>query len=389
MRKTSLSISSFLACSNADSKRDQLYDEVLYAATNAQVIQVAPAGDNATDTLQYPAANKGTIGVTDQVLATSNEQNLHTSSAETTPVSETPATETPATETPAADNLEVLRQMGWTEDVAAFSSKLNQKVRVALISTGIDYDNPDFKDAITDNLLGTTWHTELPGDFPRDEDGFGTRIASLLVHKRLGFARSFIDLIPIKVTSSLREPVSAGDLIRGIYLAVNKGVEVIILPHDYDGSCNPGVGHAIFKAIEKGVTFVLASGDSLKIRNKTGSGIPIVAESDYGPAQYGQTTSNPACWGRYFLGATAVAASEGFTKPLPIFSNYGDDIELSASGTGLTTIGLNNTQIINAKGSAFSAAWGAAAAALAIAHHKNQKFKYAPYYLWLSTGTVI
>jgi hypothetical protein len=74
------------------------------------------------------------------------------------------------------------------------------------------------------------------------------------------------------------------------------------------------------------------------------------------------------------------AASQGFARPLPVFSNYGPFIELSAMGVGLSTAGLNNSTV-SATGSAYSAAWGAAAAAMAISHHKGLRMSYAPWYV--------
>lgn len=279
------------------------------------------------------------------------------------------------------DNSAALAEMGWNDGVKEFADKLTAKVKVAVISTGLDYENKGFQGSVTNDLRVTDASGVGSGDFPRDADGFGTQVASLLGHESYGIARNFIELIPIKIFA---RPQESSEFLRfvvaGIAFAVNKGAEVIVLPHDFNTlGCNPVVGHAIYKAREKGAVFVIAAGDGLLNSAGTKVGYPVVAARDDGPASY-EMTSTPACWSRYFLGAMSFAASEGFAKPLPQFANYGDDIELSAIGVNLATVSLRN-RVAAARGSAFSAAWGAAAAAMAIAHHKTHQMRYGAWYI--------
>jgi hypothetical protein len=279
------------------------------------------------------------------------------------------------------DNSAALAEMGWNDGVKEFADKLTAKVKVAVISTGLDYEGSSFQGSVTKDLRVTDASGVGSGDFPRDTDGFGTQVASLLGHESYGIARNFIELIPIKVFADPSNPKNwERFVIQGIAFAVNKGAEVIVLPHDFNTlGCNPVVGHAIYKAREKGAVFAIAAGDGLLNEAKTKVGYPVVAARDDGPASY-EMTSTPACWSRYFLGAMSFAASEGFAKPLPQFANYGDDIELSAIGANLATASLRN-RVTAARGSAFSAAWGAAAAAMAIAHHKTHQLRYGAWYI--------
>ncbi len=282
------------------------------------------------------------------------------------------------------DNQQALQEMGWNDGVVEFTERLKERVKVAILSTGLEYERPEFKSSVSSNLLVTSSYVDsnnqfIRGDFPTDIDGFGTQVASLLGHEELGIARKFVELIPIKVALTPSR-LSLGDITRGIALAVNKGAEVIVLPHDFNQEgCNPVLGHAIYKAREKGVTFITGAGDGLRNGADEAVGYPVVAARDDGPAAY-ETTSNAACWSRYFLGALSFAASEGFAKPLPNSSNYGDDIEMSAMGVGIDAAGLNNVAK-KGQGTAFSAAWGAAAAAMAIAHHKTLGFRYGAWYV--------
>jgi hypothetical protein len=47
----------------ADIRNDLVFEQALFAATNAGVVMVAPAGDESSTTLRYPAATEGVIGV--------------------------------------------------------------------------------------------------------------------------------------------------------------------------------------------------------------------------------------------------------------------------------------------------------------------------------------
>jgi hypothetical protein len=346
------------------------------------------AFDQGTDIRKELANVAGVVGVyvredkSNQQTTTSSIQAFSSKEASTSSTVSTSASISTSSVT--GKNEAALGEMGWNADVKEFTGRLKDKVKVAIVSTGADYESPSLKTSIDSNLLVTSSYVDkdgnfIQGDFPSDLDGFGTQVASLLGHQSLGVAREFIEILPIKVALSARR-LGLSDLTRGISLAVNKGAEVIVLPHDFATSgCDPVLGHAIYKAREKGVVFVIAAGDGLLNSAKEKLGFPIVAARDDGPASY-EATSTPACWSRYFLGALSFAASEGFAKPLPDFSNYGDDIELSAMGVGINTVGLKDSPA-KSQGTAFSAAWGAAAAAMAIAHHKTFSFKYGAWYI--------
>ena len=100
---------------------------------------------------------------------------------------------------------------------------------------------------------------------------------------------------------------------------------------------------------------------------------PIRSRKMNGPLYYGNT-SMPACWGRYFKGAVAVASLSTSTT-LSSFSNWGvDGVEILAPGEGIKTIGLNN-QVVSEQGTSFSTPMVAAAASMIIAFHKTMQKK--------------
>lgn len=340
-----------------------------------------PQATNLLDEL-LPFKDRGLVGA--YLTLADNSSVRIASTLAPQPSSSSGVVTTQSSPSPLPANEATLSEMNYNTGVREFTSSFKTRVKLAIISTGLDYEAPAFKDSVTSNLLVTSSYRDLngdliQGDFPTDIDNFGTQVAGILSHSELGIAKDFVELIPIKVAvNPLR--LSLSDLIRGIALAVNKGAEIILLPHFFNTEgCHPVLGHAMYKAREKGVTFITGAGDGLRNRAGDSVGYPVVAASDDGPASY-ETTSNPACWSNYFLGAVSFASSEGFAKPLSAFSNYGDDIEMSARGVGIDTVGLNNAPR-KAQGTAFSAAFGAAAAAMVIAHHKSLQFKYGPWYV--------
>ena len=249
---------------------------------------------------------------------------------------------------------------------------------VAVVDTGIDMANKDIQQ--TDDYRVTSIRADREralGDNPVDSNGHGTRVASVIAHKEHGLGNGKITIIPIKVSFDGTTKVS--NVVKGIQMAVNKNADVVNLSMGgTTRGCNPAIGYAVYKAIEKGTFFVFAAGNGL--RNDAGAnvGFPVTAARDDGPAHYGITAS-PACWSRYFLGAVGVAAIDGQMQ-IPEWSNFGSDLELAAPGVDIPVTGLNR---LSAKGSgtSYGAPLVASAAALAIAEHKAIGANYTPWFI--------
>jgi hypothetical protein len=272
----------------------------------------------------------------------------------------------------------------WDPAVKDYFSAFTEKAKVAIIDTGLDLKNKSFAKALTKDLRVTSSYIDsklnqqINGDHPNDVHGHGTEVASLIAHESMGYAPNHVELIPIKVSEN--GAATASNFLNGISMAVNKGSDIISISMGQNSpGCHPAVGYAMYKAREKGAMFVVSAGNGLVNKSGAAIGYPVVAARDDGPASY-ETTQTPACWAKYFLGSVAVAAVEPETDALAEFSNYGDDIELSAPGVKIPSIGLDGSDVLST-GTSISVAYATAAAALAISHHRTKGFRFSPWYI--------
>lgn len=261
------------------------------------------------------------------------------------------------------------------------------RVKVAVIDSGIDLSNKKFADSLSKDLGATNVIEDSA--VPNDDSGHGTAMASIIAASDIGLAAEEAEIIPIRMTrnatkneASAQAMVTSELLYKSIATAVNKGAEVISISLSGEGfGCDPIVGQAIYKALEKGSFFSISAGNGLIYAPEIKIGYPVTAARDDGPLNF-QRTKLPACWGRYFRGAVAVTAASnvGGQASLPNFASYSDDIELAAPGVDVQSYGLNSAKQ-GFTGSSISAAYVAAAAAKAIYHHKARGFAYDPWYI--------
>ena len=280
--------------------------------------------------------------------------------------------------------LDAMSLLDHTDDVKAFykktslqSGKTNKSVRVGIIDTGLSHKLPEFSSVFKDDRLTNVLHGS---DDPTDIQGHGTQIASIIGSKTFGIATDAVELIPLLVSET--SEIKLETLTRAIIVGTNLGVEVmnISLSGETNG-CSPIVGHLIYRAIEKGVFFSFSSGNGIKVAPETRVGYPLVAASDDGPLN-SRKTQMPSCWGKYFLGAIttgAVTVKDNHPK-MPLFSNYGADVELLAPGIDVPVINKSGSHT-TITGTSAAAAITSSAAALAIFHHKVHGLSYTPWYI--------
>ncbi|MBY0369486.1 S8/S53 family peptidase [bacterium] len=252
----------------------------------------------------------------------------------------------------------------WIETADFFREKLTgQRVKVALIDSGFDPSATGF----APEDIGV-----VRGD---DTTGHGTQVASVLAGQStasLGLVKGIATLYPIKAIEN-----TVG-LANAIAQATNDGADVVNMSVSAMGDgCDPLVGQAIFRAIEKGVFFTLSAGNGEKDPAGVSVGLPLYPGSDDGPKDRRQTFV-PACWGRYFKGALTVGALQTGTSSLALFSNFGDSVEIVAPGTLIPVMGLGGAASFDS-GTSFAAPQVAAAAALVIAYHKKNGWDYSPW----------
>lgn len=276
-------------------------------------------------------------------------------------------------------NNSVDKMLGFDSESKSFFKAMtkgaNTRVKVAVIDSGINLESKNFADALTKDLRLT--NALDSGDDPTDTNGHGTQMASIIASKNYGLASDHVELIPIRVTSD--GTVKQRDLAKAIITAVNLGAEVINLSLSGEVyGCSSTIGYVIHRAINKGAFFSMAAGNGRAVLPEIKNGIPLVAARDDGPLNF-QSSFDPACWGRYFLGAVSNAALESQNK-LAEFSNFGDDVEMAAPGVGIELETLSGATT-RASGTSVSTAITSAAAALAIYHYKKQGFKYSPWHI--------
>jgi hypothetical protein len=295
-----------------------------------------------------------------------------------------------------------------------FKSSISNKVKVAVIDTGVDYTNTNFNQGVLSKSEGLfvrgdylSKYAMATAELPIDNNGHGTEMISLIAGNGTsgvkGLAPDHVHIFPIKIEGIENgiDKIGAIMLFNAIKRAVNFGAEVInlslsgIVHFNKDESqekkdqmkslmCHPLVGHALFRAVERGTLVVVSGGNIGKeVWN------PVKNTYEYVPAEVEENLDfkswkveravYPACWARYFKGVISVAALDTKTKTIGPVSNWGaKSMEIAAPGTDIAVSSLKGKSVIKS-GTSTSAAIVTAAAALTISHYKTKGWAYSPW----------
>ncbi|GLW32371.1 S8 family serine peptidase [Actinoplanes regularis] len=215
-------------------------------------------------------------------------------------------------------------------------------VRVAVLSTGVQADNPQF----TDQVLAGNDAVDNKGTADTDCRGTGTQVAGVIAAKPAndspvtGLAGS-AGILPVRVVPDdpgVRETFAQPDVLaRAVDLAMAKGADVIVVASPaYDDSNR--LRTAIAAAIAADVPVIAATGD-------------------LGSAQDGNPTPFPAA----YQDVIAVGAIDQNGK---IFekSGHGTYVDLVAPGVAVPTLQADG--LVEADGTAIAAGYVGATAAL-------------------------
>jgi subtilisin family serine protease len=200
---------------------------------------------------------------------------------------------------------------------------------IAILDTGIDLTHPDLN----------VYHekTFVPGTSSGDDDnGHGTHVAGIAAAKDnsigvVGIAPG-ARLWSIKVIDS-NGAGSVSDIIAGIDYVTAHSDEIDVVNLSFGCECNsPALDAAINNAVEAGVVFVVAAGNSHKdassfspARNPNVIAVSAMADSDGKCGGQGSST-------KY-----------GNDDTFASFSNYGEPVDIVAPGVGiLSTYGDGN-----------------------------------------------
>lgn len=207
--------------------------------------------------------------------------------------------------------------IGFTKSDEAWKI-VNQKkeIKVAVVDSGVDYNNPDLKNRVLKDL-GYNFIDNSKNVM--DNLGHGTEVAGIIAAEEgngIGITGIVgpldVKIIPIKVLDNKGRGPS--DIVaKGIIYAVDTGADIINVSIDFDEH-DVDIQSALNYAYDKGVLVVVASGNSNTNCNT------------YSPAGD--------------LGAFTVAAiTQDYKKTY--FSSYGSSVSVAAPGVDILTTTLN------------------------------------------------
>ncbi len=225
-----------------------------------------------------------------------------------------------------------------------------ESVTVAVIDTGIESDNPHLKDRI--DSRGRNFVLSYASDKVEDKQGHGTAIAGIIAavpteeNNYYGVCGNVdVKILPLKVYGDISGTLQMQYIIDAIYYAIEMNADVINISIDIP-NYDEGLQIACLAAYEKS--------------------IPIIASAGNKSSEYYSYPSS--CYGVISVSALSLYDDDYFLSSP--FSSYNNQVDLSAHGEDIYTIGLNGTYNF-LSGSSFSAAIVAGAAAILKAVNKS------------------
>ena len=215
-----------------------------------------------------------------------------------------------------------------------YKLKVKSNIEIAIVDSGINYNHELFKNRVV--RTNVDFSAEATGD-EMDKYGHGTMVAGAIAKStpsNVKFSSYKIYNSQGKATSSMA--LSALEYIKQL----SNKPEIINCSIIFDS----GLGTVIDELVEMGVTVVAAAGnDSTEVHQQ--------------PAIFDSTIT--------------VAATDYYGKPCS-FSNYGEQVDISAPGEYVYTADMSsNTAYTFANGTSFSTPIVSAAAAIVLMEHNN------------------
>jgi subtilisin family serine protease len=207
-------------------------------------------------------------------------------------------------------------------------------VTVAVLDTGVKADHPELIGRV---LAG--WNTYEDSSDTNDPHGHGTRVAGIIAasgDNGLGMAGIAwdVNILPLTVVAADGSG-NESHCAAGIIWATDHGADVISMSLQYYGGSQT-LKNAVNYAADRGVLLVGASGNDL-----------------------GNIVAYPA----RFANCLAVAGTDQRDR-WPSYSNYGNEVDLSAPGSNIYSLLLSGASATPASGTSFAAPHVAGAAAL-------------------------
>lgn len=223
-------------------------------------------------------------------------------------------------------------------------SKLKQSVVVAVIDTGLDYFHPDFDrqanlwrntdetengrdddgNGFVDDLIG--WNFVDRNNNPWDRTGHGTHAAGIIAAatgngEGVAGMNPMVKIMPLKVLNFLGRGNSSG-IAEAIFYAVDNGAQVINLSLGGE-YITRAEQMAVQYAVDRNVIVVVASGN---------------------------TASDTSNYGFAKLDTVITVAATDPNDKRATFSNWGQDVNLSAPGLDVLSLRARRTDFVEISG---------------------------------------
>jgi serine protease len=248
------------------------------------------------------------------------------------------------------------------------SNPANEKVRIAVIDSGVDLDHNELKDVLIAGYDFANGDSE-----PEDDAGHGTKVTGIIGAKGQNSIRTCgvawninIEIMPLKFMKKDGSSTSGytSDAIDAINYAVNNGAQIINASWGFD-TRSRSLEDAINYAKSRGVLFVCSAGNNSENND----------EVAHYPSNY------------KIDNIISVAAMNRYGE-LASFSNYGRySVHVAAPGSSLTTTALDNTITSYASGTSFAAPFVTGIAAMVFS--SNPSINYSEVRSRIIEGSVI
>ena len=228
-------------------------------------------------------------------------------------------------------------------------------VTVAIIDTGIDLDHPDLN-----VILNETFVAGAPnGD---DDNGHGTHVSGIVAAKDnsegvVGVAPG-ANLVALKVLDHNGRGTTP-DIIRAIAWVTAHSESIDVVNMSLGGGNSQAMNDAIDKAVDSGVTFVVAAGNEHRdaITSSPANSPDVITVSAI-------ADSDGKC------GASGPATTRGPDDSFATYSNYGRVVDIAAPGTNINSTSPNGQYRV-LTGTSMAAPHVAGAAALWMSENRK------------------
>jgi len=228
-------------------------------------------------------------------------------------------------------------------------------VTVAIIDTGIDLDHPDLN-----VILNETFVAGAPnGD---DDNGHGTHVSGIVAAKDnsegvVGVAPG-ANLVALKVLDHNGRGTTP-DIIRAIAWVTAHSESIDVVNMSLGGGNSQAMNDAIDKAVDSGVTFVVAAGNDHRdaITSSPANSPDVITVSAI-------ADSDGKC------GASGPATTRGPDDSFATYSNYGRVVDIAAPGTNINSTSPNGQYRV-LTGTSMAAPHVAGAAALWMSENRK------------------